>query len=164
MQVTYKLTAEDFRQGILSHYTGKRIFRIVLTLAVLLVAAETLLWAVDQERQIVMDLLPLSILAAVFVAYFTLCPYYSARKQFSGSPSAKLTTNLEASDDAIHFKTEESNSSTSWRNFVKWRERKSVFVLFTSPVVSFVLPKRAFTSEQVLEFREMLKRNVPDKK
>jgi hypothetical protein len=103
-------------------------------------------------------------LAVLLIGFYWLCPYYSARKQFSGSPSAKLLINVEASEDGLHFKTDESDSSTTWRTFVKWRERKTVFVLFSSPVVFYVLPKRAFAPEQVEELREMLKRNVPDKK
>jgi hypothetical protein len=164
MQVTYQLTAEDFRQGILSHYSKRFIFRMTLSVAVLLIAAETLLWAILPDRRLVLDIFPVAVFAAFCIAFYWLCPYYLARKQFTGSPSAKLTINLEASEDRLHFKTEESDSSASWRSFVKWRERKSVFVLFTSPVVFFVFPKRAFTAEQIEEFREMLKRNIPAKK
>ncbi|MCU1309371.1 MAG: YcxB-like protein [Candidatus Angelobacter sp.] len=60
--------------------------------------------------------------------------------------------------------TKFGNSTTLWAAFPKWREERSVFVLHTSPYVFHVLPKRAFGPEQVEELREMLKRNIPDKK
>jgi len=48
-----------------------------------------------------------------------------------------------------------------WDNFVRFLESDDIFVLFHSDLIFNILPKRAFTTDEVDRFRELILRKIP---
>jgi hypothetical protein len=84
----------------------------------------------------------------------------AARKQFLADPSAQATISLNVSTDGVSFHGATGDRTPSW-NYVKWRESKNQFVLFTAPETCIIVPKGAFSPDKRNEFREYLRRYIP---
>ncbi len=67
---------------------------------------------------------------------------------------------MEASDTGLTVHTAHADSKASWSAYVAWAETKSVFVILPQPRIYVPIPKRAFTPEQLVEFRELLGRHI----
>lgn len=90
-------------------------------------------------------------------------PWLSARRQFKGSPSAQVPIQVEASDEGLFFHSAHADSKISWSAYVAWGENKTTFVILPQPRTYFPIPKRAFSPEQLEDFRNILRRNVGKK-
>jgi len=51
-----------------------------------------------------------------------------------------------------------------WDHYIKWIEDDSVFVLFSSPLIFVLIPKRAFDSDQLHQFKETLRQKISTQK
>jgi hypothetical protein len=98
--------------------------------------------------------------AALWFAYMWVAPRFSGRRQFRGSPSAQSPMTVDASDVGLAVHSAYGESKVSWSAYMAWAEAKSVFVILPQPRIYVPIPKRAFTSEQLAEFRELLSRNI----
>ena len=70
------------------------------------------------------------------------------------------SNNLAISESGLRMQSKHTDSQLAWAAFIGWREAKSVFVIFPQPRTYVPIPKRAFTEQQQVEFRETLRRNV----
>jgi hypothetical protein len=102
--------------------------------------------------------------AALWFSFMLLAPRYSARRQFRGSPTAQSPMTLGITDAGLEIHSAHSDSKVAWSAFVAWAESKSLFVILPQPRIYIPIPKRAFTEEQVSEFREILRRNIVPRK
>jgi len=103
------------------------------------------------------------VFGVVWFAYMLLAPKFSSRRQFRGMPTAQSPITMAISDAGIAVHTLHADSKVAWSAYVGWGESKSVFVIMPQPRIYIAIPKRAFTDEQLGEFREMLRRNIGKK-
>lgn len=164
MEVTYQLTADDFRHGIMAWRMRSRWRRwnywfglavmppILIANAILL-----LLYPQSELRQIqwIGFAAP-----AVWLVYIWAGPWLSARTQFRRMPSAQDPMTVAISDSGLGVQSRHGNSQVAWSAYIGWSEEKSVFVLFPQPRIYLPIPKRAFSEQQQSEFRETLRRNI----
>jgi len=101
--------------------------------------------------------------AVLWFTFMLAGPWFSARRQFKGSPSAQSPVTLEASDNGLAYHSPHAESKVSWSAYVAWGENNSTFVILPQPRIYFPIPKRAFLPEQLDEFRDILRRNVGKK-
>jgi hypothetical protein len=100
----------------------------------------------------------------VWFAYMFAAPRFFSRRQFRNNPTARSPIVLDASEPGLEIRTAHSDSKMSWPAFVDWGESKSVFIILPQPRTYVPIPKRAFSDEQLSEFRELLRRNIVPKK
>lgn len=60
----------------------------------------------------------------------------------------------------VTWKWDGGNADVGWKNFLRWHESKTQFVIYTSPIMFNMIPKRALTSEQIFELRDLLANHV----
>jgi hypothetical protein len=164
VEVTYQLTADDFRHGMIawrmksrwrrwSYRFGLALMPPILILNAILLAA----YPRAELRQAEWTGLGA---AALWLTYIWTGPWLSARMQFRRMPSAQDPMTLAVSESGIRMQSRHSDSQVAWSAFIGWREEKSVFVVFPQPRIYVPIPKRAFTEQQQVEFRETLRRNI----
>jgi len=167
IEVNYELTWGDFLAAIklTRPRFAKAVTWFLAAFALVAVIGEAVLFLASsaenpQRQRVAMNLLPMAALAVVWwmLAYFGI--YLSAKKQFRGSPSSQVPIHLMISEEGLRFETSLGESRTSWRSFIKYSENPQVFVIRPSPVIFNVIPKRAFTEDQVKAFQAILHRNV----
>ncbi len=75
-------------------------------------------------------------------------------------PAAQKEITTSVDDQGVQIRTHVSDSRMEWQAFIKWSETDNVFILFLSPCLFHIFPKRAFTTEQMMELRTMLHENI----
>lgn len=106
------------------------------------------------------SVLPGIVLSVGDLVFIWAGPSLSARRQFRNTPSAHDPMTIEASHSGLQIHSVHADSQVAWSTYVAWGENKSVFVVLPQPRISLPIPKRAFTAEQLVEFRELLGRNI----
>lgn len=164
MEVNYQLTVDDFRRAITASRKRNAFFRwtyrISLGIVILALGVGITLFAIDPHNGALQNLAPLYIFLILWILWFSGAPYLSARSQFRSSPSARAPISLAAADEGVHFRSPQTDSKVNWGAYVNWVEEKEVFSLFPHPRIFIVIPKRAFNADQLVEFRELLRRKV----
>jgi hypothetical protein len=165
MTVHYELTVDDFREGLrLFRRKGKLTLLvvgwIVLLTGLLVVLPVMAAFSGHDMAFTFKSLFPLALFVIIACTAFWLGPHFAARRQFNTSPSSKGPIDLEVSDSGLHFRSPTTDSKMSWQNFARVLESKSMFLLFTSVQAFLVVPKRAFTAEQLNEFRARIPKGI----
>lgn len=168
MQFTYELTADDYRHALLAYRDRNFFSRWVILFLILLFASCAaiqgyLILATEQDW--LSRSLPLT-LFTMCVLLFQLrgAPYFNARRQFRNTPSAHGSITLEVQDAGLRFRSASTDASVLWEHYIKWIEGDSVFVLFSSPLIFVLIPKRAFDSDQLRQFKETLRQKISTQK
>jgi YcxB-like protein len=164
MRITFQLTAEDYYQGLLAWRNLKAwrrwLLRCAYFLMSLTIPAGVLLAFVRPDHHTIKISTAILGFAALWFTYMCAAPRFSGWRQFRGSPSAQSPMTLEASDAGLAVHTAYGDSKVSWSAYTAWAEAKSLFVILPQPRIYVPIPKRAFSSEELVEFREILRRNI----
>jgi hypothetical protein len=162
VQVTFQLTAEDYRQGLLA-WRNLRTWRrwsiraSAIFLGLILLISIAQLFVASASFVSALPGLVFSV-GALILIWAT--PSLSARRQFRNTPSAHDPMSIEASDAGLEIHSVHADSKVAWSTYMAWGEGKAVFVILPQPRIYVPIPKRAFTVEQLNEFRELLRRNI----
>ena len=156
MRVQYQLSADDFWQSTLAWRRARSVrrwsYRILPASCFLLLGLSLAsAWRNPEYRRS----LPLLAVGALWIAITWARPRLNARRRASTPPNER-SINLEVLDPGLHFVSAIEDSLVAWPAFVGWGEGKAVFTLFPSTHTCIPIPKRAFTAEQLDEFREIL--------
>jgi len=168
MQFTYELTADDYRHALLAYRNRNFFSRWAIRFLVLLFTPWAalqayLIFATDQSW--LSWSLPLTLFAmCVLLFQHWGAPYFNARRQFRNTPSAHGSITLEVQDGGLRFRSASTDGSVLWDHYIKWIEDDSVFVLFSSPLIFVLIPKRAFDSDQLHQFKETLRQKISTQK
>jgi len=163
MEITYTLTADDYRQ-CLRAYRNRQFFtrwfwRLLYT-AIFLCIVVPLLFLVIGRHQEFRQLQPLFIIGVIWAALFLYSPYRMGNRLIKGSPGAREPRTAEITGAGIHSRSALTETTLAWGTFVDAREGPRVFTLFLSPISFIPIPKRAMTEAQQEEFRVLLKQHV----
>lgn len=164
MQVTYQLTPDDVHQGFLAwRRRGKwqqwmRWFAYLIVGLAVIISLTLLL--VDRSAATTPTASAGITFCVVWFAYMLSAPRLSSRRQFRSNPMVQSAITLEVTEQGLEFQNAHVHSKVAWSAYVAWGEVKTVFVLMPQPRTYITIPKRAFTEEQVSEFRELLRRNI----
>ena len=165
MHVTYELTADDYRRALIAHRNRNFLMRwLAVLLAFLLTplgAIQIYLVFATPDQSWLRWALPLTILNIAVLLFIQWgAPYLNAKRQFRNTPSSHGQIELEVQDVGLRFRSVSTDGSVSWKHFIKWIEDESVFVLFSSPQIFVLIPKRAFGADQLPVFQQSLRQKI----
>jgi hypothetical protein len=162
MEITYSLTADDYRYGFHAYRTrtnGARWRYRISLIIFLLCLADAVAFAILLPQQPTVPVLLL--IFCIFLAYRRwYCPFEIGRKVIASSPSARPSRTVKITDAGFHDHTELSDSQAEWKTFVGWAENEQVFILLYSTIMFVPIPKRAMTEAQQQEVRALLKQHL----
>jgi hypothetical protein len=162
MQVTFQLTPEDYRDGLLAWRNLKSWRRWGIRAAGVFFGLGFAVFVLQLfiSSATLVSVAPGLVLSAGFLILIWAGPSLSGRRQFRNTPSAHDPMTIGASDAGLEIHSVHADSKVAWSTYVAWGESKAVFVILPQPRIYVPIPKRAFTAEQLDEFREMLRRNI----
>jgi hypothetical protein len=101
------------------------------------------------------------VLALLFVF---IVPLLAARRVMRNE-QVQRGVSYQLSDAGIHLETSISKTDLSWAAIRRVIELRSAFLVFTSPNIAFMLPRRCFDSAQAATtLRELFRAQVPKSK
>ena len=154
MKTQYELTLDDYVEANKLYskskpieYYGVQIFGW-LCLAVG-VASVALKITIDAPGY--MFMIPATLYGAYIVLASTVFSRYIHSRRLKNYPSFFQPVILEVTATQMNFQTPDSATQVAWSKFVLFRESRNLFILFWSPKVFQIVPKRAFANAADLE-------------
>ena len=164
MQTSYTLTEKDLREAFRVHRDRtsfrKWLFRVFPIMSLLFFACGVMQSVIHPGEEKLSTYVPVLGVGVLWAIGLWGGPRYTANKQFSNHKVMQLPHKLGWDDEGLHSTCEVSSGDTEWNALLKWREGKSVFLLYFSPESFLVIPKRALTGEVLVDFREHLKGKI----
>ncbi len=81
-------------------------------------------------------------------------------KLYVNSPNLHGPRSLDVDDSGMHFQGPSFTSQINWPHFSRYFEDQSSFVLFQSPRVFSIIPKRQLSPEQITALRDYFTRYI----
>jgi hypothetical protein len=81
-------------------------------------------------------------------------------KVYASSANLRGPRSLDADDAGLRFRGTTFSSQVSWPHFSRFFDDKDSFVLFQSPRVFNIIPKRQLSPEQIAGLRELFTRHI----
>jgi len=111
--------------------------------------------------QALVNLTPLCVFSVFYAGLFLrVLPWWAARLLYLKQPSIQGTRTLLIDDRGVHWRWDGGSSDLDWKTFIRWYEGGNEFLLYSSPVLFHVVPKRAFSKGQLPELRTLLSQRV----
>jgi hypothetical protein len=164
IRITYTLTTQDFEEA----YRTRRVaepaqrwsMRVLYALVFLLVVAGAAMFSVSPIPATLMKVVPLWVFAAVWVVIVRVVPARVASRVFREQSATQVTQTTEFSKTGIRTQSADGTESViGWSQVLKWSEGEGVFLLYLTPRLFVVYPKRVM-GERAAELRELLKERV----
>jgi hypothetical protein len=148
--VKYQLTKREF-VTVMTLRFWCQIKLLILIMIVLVIAS----WSVDSSPYA--DTI---CMAMVFICLLIL-PLFGCNKIAKTSPDLSVSEKtLLADNDGIKATTATTSSSVNWSVFKKWIENSNYIFLHYNNLRFAIIPKRAFTNEQLTEFKTLLSEKI----
>jgi hypothetical protein len=164
MQVKYTLTWRDILDGMKANYQRSRVLWLGAWAALIYGVGGFFMRLLFQNSPAVWKVTSLYPLGLFYgCAFLWILPWWAARL-FSKRPSMQepLTLTLDATGADWHW--DSGSSVLAWKSFTRWHEGKNGFVLYTSSATFNIVPKRAFSEEELKDFRGLLSREISSQK
>jgi hypothetical protein len=100
-----------------------------------------------------------------FLGILWVSPFLSARRLLRAIEKAgDRHAHFRFDDDGVTMRRAGATSTFTYRTLVEYREGRTAFLLYTSPNVANIVPKRAFTPEGLARVSALLAANVKPSK
>jgi hypothetical protein len=164
VRITFQLTPKDYHQGLLAWRRLKTWRRWLLRSAYFLVGltifVSLLLPLVRPGSEMLKIWAAPFAFAVIWFAFMLGAPRLSARQQYRSTPTAQTPITIETSETGLYIQSAHADSRVAWSAYAAWGENNTVFVILPQSRIYVPIPKRAFSAEQLVEFRELLGRNI----
>jgi YcxB-like protein len=164
MQIDYELTQGDFIEAFTAHryrsvgrkWLTRLFMSITLVLAAILLSGLIL----KPDAHDAKILTPYFVFTFLWIGAMLVLPRRSAKKQFLKQPGAHGPRTILIDAMGVHWRWNGGSSDIAWKNYVRAVEGRSQFLLYTSPACFNIIPKRALSSDGLLELRRILEQNI----
>jgi len=150
--VKYKLSKQEFVHIIAFRYMSTKKFIIAEIVLLIL----TLISMLMELSIFSYGLVPLVLM--VCLPFFI---FYQLTKSVNTNPdlfTSEKILNIE--NEGIKVKSANISSNINWSFFKKWTENNKYIFLYSGNSLPSIIPKRAFTIEQLTEFKTLLSEKI----
>jgi len=163
MNITYKLTRNEYQQAVTLHNKkGKRaiIISFYAGITTFLLLAKT---DFTNVREVITNMIIVFFAIAFYILFIRMISDYQAKKLYHKSPGLSEENTLHISGKGIKFKKEEKSNILPWSNFIKWIKNDQFYLLYTNTHQFNVIPIRAMNETQVKELETYLEKYISAK-
>src|ERR1700754_1842440 len=165
MELKGRIAVEDMMAAQWVHMRPKRSLAVVgiLLLGVAVLAmADSFLGRHPSLTSPMNWILP-GALGYMAFSVFILIPR-NVRRSYSQRKDLHHEISMVITNAGIESHTERGNSMKPWSDYLKWKEGKSVFLLYLSDQMFQMVPKRFFAAHEDIDvFRGMVRQSIADK-
>ncbi len=100
-----------------------------------------------------------SVWLLIFFVFIIIRTYFSVRKIFYSNQMIQENISYTFTNENIQSKGETFDSEFAWNTVYKMKEKKDWFLIYQTAQIMNMVPKKFFTKDQILEFRNIVKNN-----
>jgi hypothetical protein len=110
------------------------------------------------------NVIPFGLLLLVWLFLMAVMPYRTARKEYATKIYLREYVTYVFTPETINTSGTGISSSVSWKNITRFRETKSLFLLYLGPNGAINIPKRFFQSPEEMErWRQLVQSSMDPK-
>jgi hypothetical protein len=83
-----------------------------------------------------------------------------AIRQFRRTPTAQNAMTYQVFDDHVTVTSELSNAQVRWEGFLKAEEKPGHLILYTSPIMGYIIPLAYLTASEAPRLRELVRDRI----
>ena len=156
MNITYKLTLNEYQEAAMLHYkTGKRplFVAVFVGMATFMMLAGT---DFSNNQEVINNILMTFFALAFYILFSRMITAWQAKKVYSKSPMLSKEVTLRISGKGIQQDKQSNSQTLAWELFSKWKKNEKYYLIYTNPHQFNVIPKRALTKAQIEELESYL--------
>jgi len=156
MNITYKLTLNEYQEAATFHYkSGKRplLVAVFLGMATFMMIAGT---DFSNTREVISNILVTFFALSFYILFTRMITAYQAKKIYQKSPLLSNEVTLHISGKGINLNKQGNSKILPWDTFKKWKENEKYILLYTNNYQFNVIPKRAMNEKQKEELKAFL--------
>ncbi|MBZ5599867.1 MAG: YcxB family protein [Acidobacteriia bacterium] len=164
MRINYQLTASEFMEGqrvfcrTLTSRMSRFNYRYAVPVGLLLIADGIALLLTQLNLALALVLL---VWGLWMIVSRTLLWPLRMKKEYAQYPD--FDRSMEFSEQGFTTHTIHGGGELRWSRLTRFVETEKLFVLFAPPRMMYMVPKRALSSGETDQFRELLRQHVPTK-
>lgn len=169
MNITYRITRKDFIDAQKLHRSkGPSAFvRAIRLGAKALVGAAfvilILLAAVTRNRSLWSNMAPLIVLLVVWSLIMWVWIPLCWRRAYAKDRRLQHEFTADISEDGIHLQGSDFDANLKWPIYLRFLESDRIFLLYQTNLMFNLYPKAAFAPSEIDEFRQLVRRKLPEK-
>lgn len=131
--------------------------RIIIFSSILLVFFGLNLFTVESDTK---ELLKSASLWFALVFIFLIARgYFRLKRAFHSNKKIQEEITYTFSDEKIHTKGDTFDGDFTWNTIYRVKENKDWFLIYQSKMTMNMVPKKYFTNHQIVELRNLIKKN-----
>jgi len=148
MNITYKLTLNEYQEAAILHY--KRGKRPILVAVFLGMATFMMLIGTDfsNTREVIYNILMTFFALSFYILFTRMITAYQAKKVYNKSPILSKEVLLHISGKGINLDKNNDSNILPWDTFTKWKKNEKYYLLYTKLHQFNVIPVRAMDEKQ----------------
>jgi hypothetical protein len=163
MKLNTVVTEEDYVKAYYLHLRPRSGYKIAgylfLVLAVFILLLSGYRVLAYRENPLVPTMLLIALISLGY--YFKVTIPEHCKKIFQQLKERHEDSHLEITDEGIFGKTAFGEDKYPWHHLRKWKENKTMFLIYPADVLFIILSKRCFSSSnEVVECRELLTKKI----
>ena len=160
MNVTYKLTQNEYIEAVYFHYKkGKRPLLVAVFLGM---ATFTMLVGTDFSniKEVINNILLTFFALSFYILFTRIITAYQAKKIYTKSPILSNQVTLRISGKGIQQDKKNNAKTLPWNLFSKWNKNEKYYVIYTNAHQFNVIPIRAMSETQTKELDDYLEKYI----
>ena len=144
MNITYKLTQEEYIQAVnLHHKKGARLLRLAIYIAL---AAIIVIFGTDfsNTREIITNIIAAFFSISFYILFVRMLSLYQAKSVYKKSTTLPYENTLHISGKGIRLDKNHKELSIPWSAFTHLKSDEAFYLLYTNPRRFNFIPARAF--------------------
>jgi len=158
IEIRGKILESDYVDAQRLHSRARRVIAIMGVVVLLLGLAVTILnvmaWLNGSISAGDAALFPF--LVGLLLAYLFVLRPWSWRRTYRKHPALHEPVSIDLGDDGLAYASDHGEGELPWRMFIKWREGKRLFLLYSAPNLFHIIPKRTLEADRVESLRSLL--------
>ena len=161
MNITYKLSQEEYQQAVNLH--NKKGKRFILLAIYIILATVIVIFGTDfsNTREIITNIIAAFFSISFYMLFVRMLSVYQAKSVYQKSTILPYEITLHISGKGIRLAKSNNKASIPWSAFSKWKGDESFYILYTNPRRFNVIPTRAMSETQKKEFDAYLEKYIP---
>ena len=161
MNITYKLSQEEYQQAVNLH--NKKGKRFILLAIYIMLATVIVIFGTDfsNTREIITNIIAAFFSISFYMLFVRMLSVYQAKSVYQKSATLPYEITLHISGKGIKLDKSNNKASIPWSAFSKWKNDEDFYLLYTNPRRFNVIPTRAMSEAQKKEFDAYLEKYIP---
>lgn len=153
INVRFRYTEEEYSRAVKKYYLSTLNIKMDIIISLIILVSGIYLYVSSRGWGIYLIMILLSNVFLLMILYIV---FVSPHKVFRQQAKFHEEFRLAASDEEILFNTEHTNSKIEWNGSLKVKDNKEFYYLVYGKLMFTIIPKRVFSREQDMAFRELL--------